>query len=307
MHISITGGTGFVGRRLVASLLQQQHTVRVLTRNLDRARSILGSSQGLELVEYDPLQPQSWASRLEGTQGIVNLAGEPLAGSRWTRAKKAEIRRSRIEGTQALVQAIQRLEQKPSVMVSGSAVGFYGPHEDDQSLTEASEAGSDFLAQVCVDWEAAAQPVQDLGVRLVIVRTGIVLGQGGGALDQMVGPFQIFVGGPIGSGQQWLSWIHVDDLVKLIEFALTHVSVAGVINGTAPQPLQMEKFCQTLGQVLGRPSWLPVPSLALELLLGEAAQVVLTGQRVIPAKAEAAGFSFAYPELKPALQDILIQ
>jgi hypothetical protein len=307
MHISITGGTGFVGRRLVASLLQQQHTVLVLTRNLERARSILGSPQGLELVEYDPLQPQSWASRLEGSQGIVNLAGEPLAGSRWTPAKKAEIRRSRIEGTQALVQAIQRLEQKPSVMVSGSAVGFYGPHEDDQSLTEASEAGSDFLAQVCVDWEAAAQPVQDLGVRLVILRTGIVLGEGGGALDQMVGPFQIFVGGPIGSGQQWLSWIHVEDLVKLIEFALTHASVEGVINGTAPQPLQMEKFCQTLGQVLGRPSWLPVPSLALELLLGEAAQVVLTGQRVIPAQAEAAGFSFAYPELKPALQDILIQ
>ncbi len=307
MHISITGGTGFVGRRLVASLLQQQHTVMVLTRNLDRARSILGSPQGLELLEYDPLQPQSWASRLEGTQGIVNLAGEPLAGSRWTPAKKAEIRRSRIEGTQALVQAIQRLEQKPSVMVSGSAVGFYGPRANDQPLTEAADAGSDFLAQICVDWEAAAQPVKDLGVRLVILRTGIVLGQGGGALDQMVGPFQIFVGGPIGSGQQWLSWIHVEDLVKLIEYALTHTSVEGVINGTAPHPLQMANFCQTLGQVLGRPSWLPVPSLALELLLGEAAQVVLTGQRVLPTKAEAAGFAFTYPELKPALQNILIE
>ncbi|MGQ9837287.1 MAG: thylakoid membrane protein ThyD [Cyanobacteriota bacterium] len=304
MRIAITGGSGFIGRRLVARLLEQGDQVLVLTRNLEQARRILRDPGNLKLLQYDPYQPSTWASALEGYTGIVNLAGEPLASSRWTPAKKKEIRRSRVETTQALVQAIASLDQKPQVMISGSAVGYYGSRPEGEALSETAPPAQDFLGEVCQAWEAAAQPVQDLGIRLAILRTGIVLGPNGGALAQMLAPFQFFIGGTIGSGKQWLSWIHREDLVSLICFLLKQGS--GVFNGTAPNPVQMQEFCQTLGQILARPSWLPVPELALELLLGEAAQVVLTGQRVIPQAALAAGFRFQYPQLKEALQQILI-
>jgi hypothetical protein len=306
MRVVITGGTGFVGRRLVSLLLADGHQVQVLTRNLASARRILADPVGLTLTVYDPYQPSTWAKHLEGWQGIVNLAGEPLATGRWTPAKKAEIRRSRSDRTRCLVEAISFLSQKPEVLVSGSAIGYYGPHSDDDPLSETATAGQDFLAQVSTEWEAAAQAVTSLGVRLVIVRTGIVMGPEGGALAQIVPPFQIFMGGPLGNGQQWFSWIHREDLVRLIQFALVSPSVTGCLNGTAPHPVKMAEFCQTLGQVIGRPAWVPVPAFALELLLGEAAQVVLTGQRVIPQAAEAFGFHFQYPHLKPALQQILI-
>lgn len=303
MRIAITGGSGFIGRRLVARLLEQGDQVLVLTRNLEQARRTLGDPAHLKLLQYDPYQPSTWASALEGYTGIVNLAGEPLTSSRWTPAKKKEIRRSRVETTQALVQAITSLDQKPQVMISGSAVGYYGSHPEGEPLSETAPPAQDFLGEVCQAWEAAAQPVQDLGIRLAILRIGIVLGPNGGALARMLAPFQFFIGGTIGSGKQWLSWIHREDLVSLICFLLKQGS--GVFNGTAPNPVQMQEFCQTLGQVLGRPSWLPVPELALELLLGEAAQVVLTGQRVIPQAALEAGFTFQYPQLKEALQQIL--
>ncbi len=306
MRITITGGTGFVGRRLVALLLADGHTVQVLTRNANASRRILADHPQVIHTAYDPLQPQTWANTLNDSTAIVNLAGEPLADGRWTPEKKAEIRRSRVEGTQALVEAIRSLSPKPQVLISGSAVGYYGPQPDDRELDETSPPGQDFLAEVSQAWEAAATPVTDLGVRLVILRTGIVLGGEGGALAQMMGPFQAFIGGPIGSGRQWLSWIHRQDLVRLIDFGIRNASVTGVLNGTAPHPVQMAEFCQTLGQVIGRPSWLPVPALALEILLGEAAQVVLTGQRVLPVKTQHAGFTFSYPQLRSALQEILI-
>lgn len=309
MDIAITGGTGFVGRLLVARLLaeaDQQSRLIVLTRDGTRADQILGQDPRLSIVTYDPLRPQEWGSTLEGVKAVINLAGEPLTGGRWTPSKKAEIRRSRIEGTTALVEAIRACQTRPQVMISSSAVGYYGPRNSDQALEETAQPGQDFLAQLAQDWEAAAQPVQDLGVRLAWVRTGIVLGPEGGALAQLLGPFQSFLGGPIGSGQQWLSWIHREDLVRLMQWLLTQESGSGPLNGTAPQPVKMQEFCAVLGQVIGRPSWLPVPSFALELVLGEAAQVVLTGQRVIPAQAERLGFTFHYPELKAALQQILL-
>lgn len=309
MHIVITGGTGFVGRRLVECLLaeeSQAHHLTVLTRDVDRADQILGQQPRLAKVAYEPLQSQSWGSVLEEAEAVINLAGEPLAAGRWTPARKTEIQNSRIKGTQVLVEAIRACSSRPQVMISGSAVGYYGPQTTDQALDEQSPPGDDFLAQLSQEWEAAAAPVQDLGMRLALVRTGIVLGPGGGALDQLLGPFQSFVGGPLGSGQQWLSWIHREDLIRLVIFILNHNSCSGPFNGTAPQPVKMQEFCRTLGQVLGRPSWLPVPSFALELLLGEAAQVVLTGQRVLPTRAEQAGFTFEYPDLGPALQQILL-
>jgi uncharacterized protein (TIGR01777 family) len=304
MRIVITGGSGFIGRRLVARLLEQGDQVLVLTRRPEQARRILGESPNLKLLPYDPYRPQTWATALEGYEGIVNLAGEPLASSRWTEAKKKEIRRSRVETTQALVQALASLNQKPQVMISSSAVGYYGSHPEGDPLTETDPPAQDFLAEVCQAWEAAARPVEELGIRLAILRTGIVLGPDGGALGQMLAPFQFFIGGTIGSGKQWLSWIHREDWVSLVCFLLEQGS--GVFNATAPNPVQMEEFCRTLGQVLGRPSWLPVPELALELLLGEAAQVVLTGQKVIPQAALQMGFTFQYPQLKEALRQILL-
>lgn len=304
MRIAITGGSGFIGRRLVARLLEQGDQVLVLTRRLEQARRILGESPNLKLLPYDPYQPQAWAAALEGYEGIVNLAGEPLASSRWTETKKKEIRRSRVETTQALVQALASLNQKPQVMISSSAVGYYGSHPAGEPLTETDPPAQDFLAEVCQAWEAAARSAEELGIRLAIVRTGIVLGPDGGALGQMLAPFQFFIGGTIGSGKQWLSWIHREDWVSLVCFLLEQGS--GVFNATATNPVQMEEFCRTLGQVLGRPSWLPVPELALELLLGEAAQVVLTGQKVIPQAALQMGFTFQYPQLKEALRQILL-
>lgn len=304
MRIAITGGSGFIGRRLVARLLERGDEVLVLSRRPEQARRVLGASPNLKLLEYDPYQPQSWASALEGYEAIVNLAGEPLASSRWTEAKKREIRRSRVETTQALVQALASLQQKPRVLLSSSAVGYYGSHPEGDPLTEADPPGQGFLAEVCQAWEAAARPAEELGIRLAILRTGIVLGPDGGALAQMLAPFQFFLGGPIGSGKQWVSWIHRDDWVSLACFLLQQGS--GVFNATAPNPVQMEEFCRTLGQVLARPSWLPVPAPALELLLGEAAQVVLTGQKVIPQAALQLGFTFQYPHLKEALRQLLI-
>jgi hypothetical protein len=289
---------------LVARLLERGDEVLVLSRRPEQARRVLGASPNLKLLEYDPYQPQAWASALEGYEAVVNLAGEPLASSRWTEAKKREIRRSRVETTQALVQALASLQQKPRVLLSSSAVGYYGSHPEGEPLTEADPPGQGFLAEVCQAWEAAARPAEELGIRLAILRTGIVLGPDGGALAQMLAPFQFFLGGPIGSGKQWVSWIHRDDWVSLACFLLQQGS--GVFNATAPNPVQMEEFCRTLGQVLARPSWLPVPAPALELLLGEAAQVVLTGQKVIPQAALQLGFTFQYPHLKEALRQLLI-
>jgi uncharacterized protein (TIGR01777 family) len=289
---------------LVARLLERGDEVLVLSRRPEQARRVLGASPNLKLLEYDPYQPQAWASALEGYEAVVNLAGEPLASSRWTEAKKREIRRSRVETTQALVQALASLGQKPQVLISSSAVGYYGSRPEGEPLTEADPPGQGFLAEVCQAWEAAARPAEELGIRLAILRTGIVLGPDGGALAQMLAPFQFFLGGPIGSGKQWVSWIHRDDWVSLVCFLLQQGS--GVFNATAPNPVQMEEFCRTLGQVLARPSWLPVPAPALELLLGEAAQVVLTGQKVIPQAALQLGFTFQYPHLKEALRQLLI-
>ena len=304
MKIAIAGGTGFVGQRLVELLLEAGHTVKVLTR--DPAKATLTPAENSELVAYDPFSVDSWKTALTGCDGVVNLAGEPLTESRWTDRQKDAILRSRTRTTSSMVKAIEALDSKPNVVVSASAVGYYGPHGDEE-LDESAGPADDFLARVCKEWEAAAKPLEQLGVRLVQVRIGIVLGPDGGALGKMLGPFQLFVGGPIGSGKQWLSWIHRDDLAGLIRYALTTATVSGVLNGTSPNPVTMSEFSDTLGTVLARPSWLPVPPIALELILGEAAQVVLTGQRVLPRRTLEQGYTFTYPLLESALRQILVQ
>ncbi|BFM40057.1 TIGR01777 family oxidoreductase [Synechocystis sp. LKSZ1] len=304
MKIVITGATGFVGQSLVRQLSQAGHSLVLLVRNLDRAQQLFPTRQfsDLTIIPYQATVSGPWQAALEGSDAVINLAGEPIS-ERWNAAYKQRILDSRQLATQKLVEAIGQATQKPQVLISTSAIGYYGTSET-ASFTETSPAGTDFLAQVCQAWESAAKQVESLGVRLVILRLGIVLGNGG-ALAKMLPPFQLFAGGPIGSGQQWFSWIDQEDLLRLIQFALTQPEVQGTFNATAPNPVRMVEFCQTLGQVLKRPSWLPVPELALELLLGEAAKLVLEGQQVLPQATQAAGFQFQYPTLQASLKHIL--
>ncbi|MGB3509215.1 MAG: TIGR01777 family oxidoreductase [Microcoleaceae cyanobacterium] len=305
MKVAITGATGFVGRRLVQRLHSEGEEILVLTRNSERAKLVFPSSAypNLEVVAYEPKQSGVWQKSIDGCDGVVNLAGAGIADERWSPGRKREIMDSRKITTEKLVEAIAQANSKPSVLVSGSAVGYYGTSET-ATFDETSPSGDDFLAQVCQGWETAAQPVKDAGVRLVILRIGIVLGMGG-TVSKMLTPFQLFAGGPIGSGKQWFSWVHIDDLVGLILHSLGHPNIQGVFNATAPNPVRMGEFCQDLGEALNRPSWLPVPDFAIEMLLGDGAVVVLEGQKVLPKQTQASGFEYQYPTVKPALKNIL--
>ncbi|BBN01222.1 uncharacterized protein MPTK1_2g05740 [Marchantia polymorpha subsp. ruderalis] len=301
MIVSITGATGFVGSRLVKKLVEDGHTVRVLTRSASKARAIFPERtfKNVEIAEQ-----ADWASCIAGSTGVVNLAGTPIS-VRWTPEVKKDIMDSRVSVTSKVVEAINAApeDQRPSVFISATAVGFYGTSEV-SAFDETSPAGKDYLAEVCQEWEAKAQALTD-GVRLVRLRIGIVLDKDGGALAQMVPLFKIFAGGPIGSGKQWFSWVHRDDLVALIVEALNNPEYEGVINGTAPNPVRFTELCDRIGAVLGRPSWLPVPDFALKAVLGEGALVVLEGQRVLPKRAQELGFRFKYQYVTDALRAIL--
>ncbi len=301
MKIAIAGATGFVGSRLVEQLQTQGHQITILTRNPQQASSRFPQAQ---VVGYNPFKSGEWQKSISGCDAVVNLAGEPIAEKRWTPAQKQLILESRQLGTEKIVEAIALAEVKPQVLVNASAIGYYGTSET-AKFDETSQAGKDFLAEVCTTWEKTAASVTASGTRSVILRLGIVLGEKGGALGKMLAPFSAFVGGPIGSGKQWFSWIHRDDVVKSIQMAIENPQMEGVYNATAPNPVTMNEFTQTLGAVMNRPSWLPVPDFALEALLGEGAIVVLQGQQVLPTRTLAQGFVFDYPTLKPALTAIL--
>lgn len=305
MKVAITGATGFVGSRLVERLHAEGDQLVVLTRNTALAQQVFPAQTfpQVKIVAYTPTVSGSWQEAIAGCDAVVHLAGEPIAEARWTPEQKQKILNSRQLSTQKIVEAIANANPKPAVLVNASAIGYYGTSET-ATFDETSPSGKDFLAQVCLTWEAEATKVKDVGVRLVILRFGIVLGLGG-ALGKMITPFKLFAGGPIGSGQQWFSWIHLDDLVKLIQESLTKAEIQGVYNATAPNPVRMTDLCQTLGQVLNRPSWLPVPAFALEALLGDGAIVVLEGQQVLPKRTLAAGFEYQYPNLPSALRQIL--
>jgi len=305
MKIAITGATGFVGSYLVKRLQAEGYSILILTRNVDHASRVFPKSAfpNLEFVVYNSLESGDWQKVISGCDGVVNLAGAPIGEGRWTGERKQEIIDSRKIGTQKLVEAIAGAEKKPSVLVNASAVGFYGTSET-ATFTENSPPGDDFLSQVCVAWETEAHHVKDLGVRLVILRFGVVLGMGG-AIAKMLPIFKLFAGGTIGTGKQWFSWVEVDDLVNLIVAALQRKEMEGVYNATAPNPIRMAEFCHALGDVLHRPSWLPVPAFALELLMGDAAMVVLEGQKVLPKRTLESGFAYKYPNLKPALESFL--
>jgi uncharacterized protein len=305
MKVAITGATGFVGSRLVERLQAEGHEVVALSRNATKATQVFPKSAfpQVTVVAYTPTASGDWQQAIAGCDAVVNLAGEPLAEQRWTPAHKQRVMDSRQFGTQKIVEAIAQANPKPQVLVNASAIGYYGTSET-ATFDETSAPGDGFLAEVCQQWEAAAAPVQDLGVRLVVLRIGIVLGMGG-AIAKMLPPFKLFAGGPIGTGRQWFSWIHREDLVSLILRAIRDRGLSGTFNATAPHPVRMADFCQQLGAALNRPSWLPVPALALEVLLGDGAQVVLEGQEVCPQRVLATGFQYQYPEVKGAISQVL--
>jgi uncharacterized protein (TIGR01777 family) len=294
MNVVVAGGTGFLGSALVQRLRGEGHRVKVLTRQTRYPDDVSWVPDG---------SVKSWASVLDDADVVINLAGESIAGGRWTESRKVRIRDSRIRATRSLVAAIQQAARRPSAFLSGSAVGYYGPRGD-EPLTEQSPAGDDFLAAVCRDWETEALRAAGT-TRVVLLRTGLVLEKDGGALPQMALPFRLFAGGPAGSGRQFYSWIHRDDWIAMVAWAMTTGNVSGPMNVTAPTPLTNRDFSRTLGRVLHRPSFLPAPAFALRIVLGEMADgLLLTGQRVLPALAQSQGYMFRYPTLEPALRAI---
>jgi uncharacterized protein (TIGR01777 family) len=301
MNILITGATGFVGRRLCEMLHQAGHTVRALSRDSVAAKQRVPHLK--EVFPWNPLQELPPLQAFEGCDAIINLAGESIAG-RWTTAKKQLIRDSRVLGTKNLVNALAQLSSRPKVLISASAIGYYGDRGE-ETLTEDAAPGSDFLAQVCRDWENEALKAESLGMRVVRLRIGLVLGRGGGTLQALLPLFRVGLGGPLGSGRQWWSWIHRDDLCRLIVQILANENVSGPINATAPQPVRQKEFAQVLGRVLRRPAFLPTPAFALKIALGEFADGILASQRVLPRRAQEMGYRFQFEELEGALREIL--
>jgi hypothetical protein len=289
VRVVVTGGTGFVGRALVARLRARGYEIVLISR---AARA-----------------PASWNDverEVSCADAVIHLAGEPIAERRWTSEHLAHVRESRVETTHRIARAIERSRRKPSIWVSASAVGIYGMQSDGQALTEDASPGSDALAQLCVDWESATLPARSAGVRVVVARLGIVLGAGGGALQKMLTPFKFYAGGPIGDGRQVMSWIHLQDAARAMVFAIDRNELSGPVNLVAPEPATMNDFARTLGRVLGRPSFLRMPGSLVRLALGPGrADMILGGQRVAPDKLLDAGFSFDFPQLGLALAEIL--
>jgi uncharacterized protein len=302
MHIVMTGGTGFIGRSLCASLCQEGHRVTLLTKRIEEAQRSSGST--VTTVEWTGREAGAWEHCLEGADAVINLAGAPIADGRWTDARKRLLTESRVLTTRLLVEAMSRRSSKPRTLVSASGIGYYGA-SDDRVLDEGAARGQGFLADLCLAWEAEALRAAELGVRVVTLRTGMVLEQDGGALPKMLLPFRLFTGGPIMPGTQWVSWIHRRDHIGLTQWVLKTPSVSGPVNVVAPEAVTMNGFCEGLGRVLHRPSWLPVPGFALSLALGELGTLMTTGQRVNPAKALSGGYVFHYPTLELALRAIV--
>lgn len=299
MQITLSGGTGFLGTPLCAKLAGDGHELRVLTRSPERASRGLPAS--VNAVQWDGSAPPLEA--VDGSDAVIHLAGETVTG-RWTDEKRRRILDSRVAGTRAVVQAIGDAKSPPRTLVSASAVGYYGDRGD-QELREDAAPGDDFLADVAKAWEKEALAAEALGVRVVRLRIGIVLAKGGGALGEMLTPARLGLGGPLGSGLQWWSWIDRGDLISLIDFALTRDSLAGAVNATAPEPERQKDFAKILGRVLGRPAFLPAPEFALRLILGGFADELLSSKLVLPAAAEEAGFVFRRPQLDAALRGVL--
>ena len=300
MRVVITGGSGLIGSAVARELGGEGHEVVVLSR--DPSKVTLPPNT--RAVEWDGKTGEGWASLLDAGTAIVHLAGESIAAGRWTAEKKRRIRASRVESGAAVMAAIRKAKEKPRVLLQGSAVGFYGPCGD-VVVTESHPPGQDFLAEVCVEWEAATAEAESLGVRRAALRTGVVLSGDGGALPKMALPFKLGAGGPLGGGRQWMPWIHLADEVGAIRFLLEREDARGPFNLTAPEPLTNRDFSRALGRALHRPSLAPAPGFALRLVLGEMADMLLHGQRAVPQRLLEMGYVFRYPEALAALRDLL--
>ena len=309
MRALITGGTGLIGRALTAELAAHGYEVVILSRNPERAG---GPPAGARLVAWDGRTAAGWGAEVEAADVVVNLAGESIAGEslpailfrRWTADQKQRLLESRVNAGRAVVEAIQAASRKPRLLIQASAVGYYGARRSEE-LGEGAVSGDDALARICVEWEASTLAAETQGVRRVIIRTGVVLSPAGGVLPLVILPFRLFMGGRLGSGRQWFPWIHIADEVAAIRFLIENRAARGAFNLAAPNPLTNAAFGKLAGKVLGRPSFVPVPAFALRLLLGEMATTVLDGQRAVPQRLLALGFTFRFPDAEAALRDLL--
>ena len=308
MLVVITGGSGLIGRSLTNSLTIDGNEVIILSRSPER---VTGLPTSAKVVLWDGKSTNGWGDLVDGATAVVNLTGESIAGenfipSRWTTERKRRILESRINAGNAIVAAVEAATNKPEVVIQSSAIGYYGPYTD-EVIDEQYPAANDYLAKVCVEWEAATAPVEDLGVRRAIIRTGLMLTAHGGIFTRLQLPYKLFVGGTMGSGRQYYSWIHVHDEIAAIRFLIENDGGQGAFNLTAPNPVSNREFGQTLARVMGRPSIIPVPGFALKMALGEVSMTALEGQRVIPNHLQELGFGFQYPDLEAALLDIVNQ
>ncbi len=300
--IIVAGGTGYIGRALCQQLLDAGYDIIVLTRDVDRSRGLF--SQKVMLAQWDGRSVEGWYQHVDGAKAIINLTGENIGAGKWTEKRKQQIRDSRILSGKALIAAMNKVAHKPNVFIQASGIGIYGDRRD-TVLDESSSAGDGFMADLAVQWEQSVNPARELGARVVYLRTGVVLGPGSAFLKRVTLPFRWFVGGHLGSGNQWISWIHLDDEVAAILFLLNRDDLEGPFNLSAPNPLPAKSFFKIIGKVMKRPCWLHVPGFVLKLMLGEMAkELVLSGQRATPARLLKAGFGFRFPELEMALTDI---
>ena len=307
MRIVITGGTGLIGRALAENLVSDNHEVIVLSRSPERVSDLPG---GVQAVGWDARTAEGWGHLAEGAGAIVNLAGASIAGegffpTRWTDDRRRLIRDSRLNSSLAVVQAVAQAEEKPQVVIQSSAVGYYGFH-DDEVLTEDAAPGEDWAARFTAqEWEPSTSSIEGMGVRRAVVRTGVVLSTEGGALPRLLLPFRLFAGGPMGSGKQWYSWIHIQDQVRAIRFLIENEEAQGAFNLTAPAPATNGDLAKLIGKIMSRPSFVPVPGFAMRLAFGDVAEVVLKGQQAVPQRLRDLGFEFRYPEAESALKDLL--
>lgn len=300
MRVIITGGSGLIGRALTENLAKDGHEVIVLSRHPEAVKNL---PKGARAENWDGQSARDWGEFVEGADAIVNLAGTTIA-DRWSDAQKKAIRESRVNAGQAIVAAVKAAKKKPGVVIQSSAVGYYGPRGAEK-ITEEVSAGNDFLASVCKDWETSTADLDGLGIRRPIIRTGVVLDKNGGALPKLVLPIKMFVGGPLGGGKQYFPWIHLDDEVAAIRFLIENQQANGVYNLSAPQPLTNQEFTRLAGKVLGRPTFMPVPAFAMQVLFGEMSTLLLDGQRVVPQRLMKEGFQFKFADAEAALRDVL--
>jgi len=302
MRVIITGGTGLIGQPLCKALVAEGHDVIALSRAPERVKN---APAGVKLQKWDGKSAEGWGELADGAGAIVNLAGAGIADKRWSQTRKQEIRQSRIDAGKAVMEAIAAATVKPGVLIQSSAVGYYGTQTGDAQVTESFSPGGDFLSKICFDWEASTAPVSRHGVRRVVIRTGVVLSNDGGAFPKQVMPFRFFAGGPVGSGKQWYPWIHIDDEVRAIQFLIANEKAEGPFNLTAPNPVTNKEFGKLIGEVLGRPSVMPAPGFAMRTVFGEMAAILLEGQRAVPQRLLDMRFRFNYETALAALQDLL--